>query len=59
MDVNRMTERMQSGIFHAQTIASNRHHQEIDEVHLYLAFMQDTDNLVTAILEKLHAIACK
>ncbi|WP_368987206.1 ATP-dependent chaperone ClpB [Caldifermentibacillus hisashii] len=55
MDVNRMTERMQSGIFHAQTIASNRHHQEIDEVHLYLAFMQDTDNLVTAILEKLHA----
>lgn len=55
MDVNRMTERMQSGIFHAQTIASNRHHQEIDEVHLYLAFMQDTENLVTAILEKLHA----
>lgn len=55
MDVNRMTERMQSGIYHAQTIASNRHHQEIDEVHLYLAFMQDTDNLVTAILEKLHA----
>ena len=55
MDVNRMTERLQSGIYHAQTIASQRHHQEIDEVHLYLAFMQDTENLVTAILEKLHA----
>jgi len=55
MDVNRMTERLQSGIYHAQSIASQRHHQEIDEVHLYLAFMQDTENLVTAILEKLHA----
>lgn len=49
-----MTERMQRAIMSAQTIATDQKHQEIDEVHLYLAILEEPENLVSAILEKTH-----
>ncbi len=52
MDVNRMTERMQTGIMTAQTIAIKRNHQEIDEAHLFLALIDQDDSLITAIIER-------
>ena len=54
MDFNRMTERLQTALLSAQSIAVRENHQEVDEVHLYLAFIDDSSNLVYSILEKLH-----
>lgn len=54
MDMNRMTERLQTAIMEAQSIATKNQHQEMDEVHLYLALLQDENGLVSLILEKLH-----
>ncbi|WAA10939.1 ATP-dependent chaperone ClpB [Fervidibacillus albus] len=53
MDMNRMTERMQNAMMTAQSIAMQNNHQEIDEVHLYLAFLEDDQNIVRSILQKL------
>ena len=52
MDLNRMTERMQSGIMDAQTLAIKRNHQEIDEAHLFLSLLKQDDSLIAAILER-------
>ena len=52
MDVNRMTESLQTALFQAQSIAVEHHHQELDEAHLFLALMDLDDSLVAAILEK-------
>lgn len=54
MDINQMTERLQKSIIQAQSIATRENHQEIDEVHLYLAIIEDEQNLITSILEKLN-----
>lgn len=53
MDVNRMTERLQTGILAVQTLAAREQHQEIDEVHLYLALIREEGNLIQSIIEKL------
>lgn len=53
MDPNRMTERLQHAILSAQSLATRENHQEIDEVHMYLAILEDEQNLVSSILEKL------
>lgn len=47
-----MTERMQSGIMDAQTLAIKRNHQEIDEAHLFLSLLKQDDSLIAAILER-------
>ena len=52
LDVNRMTESLQTALFQAQSIAVEHHHQELDEAHLFLALMDLDDSLVAAILEK-------
>ncbi|WP_462408972.1 ATP-dependent chaperone ClpB [Neobacillus sp. Marseille-QA0830] len=52
MDLNRMTERTQSGLMDAQTLAIKNNHQEIDEPHLFLSLMGQEDSLITAILER-------
>ncbi|WP_042356494.1 ATP-dependent chaperone ClpB [Bacillus rubiinfantis] len=52
MDINRMTERLQTGIMNAQTVAIKNNHQEVDEVHLFLSLLNQDDNLISAILER-------
>ncbi len=54
MDMNRMTERMQTAIMNARSLAIRNSHQELDEVHLYLALIEDDESLVLSILEQMH-----
>jgi ATP-dependent Clp protease ATP-binding subunit ClpB len=52
MDLNRMTERLQTGILDAQTLAVKSDHQEVDEPHLFLTLLRQEDSLLKAILTK-------
>ncbi len=54
VDLNKMTERLQTAIMSAQSLATSNEHQEIDEVHLFLALMEQEESLIAAILEKVH-----
>lgn len=54
VDLNKMTERLQTAIMSAQSMATSNEHQEIDDVHLFLALMEQDDSLIAAILEKVH-----
>jgi len=53
MDMNRMTERLQSAIITAQSILTEQQQQELDEVHLYKSLLQDPDSLVHSIFSRL------
>ncbi len=53
MDLNRMTERVQEALMNAQTIATREQHQEIDDVHVFMALLDQENNLVASILNKL------
>ena len=46
-----MTERLQTGLMEAQTLAIKHSHQEIDEPHLFLALLEQEDSLIAAILQ--------
>ena len=50
MDSEKMTSTMQESIAEAQSVAMNRHHQEIDIVHLWKTFMTP-DNFARAFYE--------
>ncbi|KAA9027545.1 ATP-dependent chaperone ClpB [Niallia endozanthoxylica] len=52
MDMNQMTEKLQKAMMGAQTIAVREEHQEVDEVHLFLALLEDDTNLIHSIFEK-------
>ena len=52
MDINRMTETVQTAIMNAQSIAVREQHQEVDEAHLFLALLEDTGSLMNSIIEK-------
>ena len=52
MDINRMTETVQTAIMNAQSIAIREQHQEVDEAHLFLALLEDTGSLMNSIIEK-------
>lgn len=52
MDINQMTEKVQKAIMDAQSIAVREEHQEVDEVHLFLALLEDDSSLIISILEK-------
>jgi ATP-dependent Clp protease ATP-binding subunit ClpB len=52
MDLNRMTERLQQGILNAQSLAIKHNHQEVDETHLFVTLLQQTDSLIGAIFER-------
>ena len=53
MDVNKFTEKLQVGVFEAQEIAKQNENQEVDEFHVLLAFLRQTDGIFPRILEKL------
>jgi len=44
---------MQTGLMSAQSIAVKHNHQEIDEVHLLLALLEQEDSLAAAIFSKI------
>jgi len=52
MNINKMTEKLQLGISEAQSLAMTMNHPEIDTLHLFQAFLQDGDGLVSRILAK-------
>jgi ATP-dependent Clp protease ATP-binding subunit ClpB len=54
MDINSMTEKVQKAIMNAQSIAVREQHQEVDEVHLYIAMLEDDESLILSILEKMN-----
>ena len=45
VDINKMTERLQTAIINAQSLATANNHQEVDEVHLFLVLIDDEDSL--------------
>lgn len=47
-----MTERLQKGLMDAQSLSIKKNHQEVDELHLFLALIDQEDSLVASILEK-------
>lgn len=49
-----MTERVQQAFTDAQALAQTENHQEIDDVHLFLAILERPDNLLSSVLEKLN-----
>nr|WP_071393893.1 ATP-dependent chaperone ClpB [Bacillus tuaregi] len=51
MDINQMTEKVQKAMMNAQSLALREEHQEVDEVHLFLALLEDEGNLIHSILE--------
>ncbi len=53
MDLNQMTERLQSGLMDAQSLAIKSNHQEVDEPHLFLSLLSQEDSLITTILHRL------
>ena len=52
MNINKMTEKLQQGINDASVLATSMNHPEIDTPHLFQAFLQDGDGLVSRILAK-------
>src|SRR3954452_6534749 len=52
MDINRMTETVQTAIMNAQSIAVREQQQEVGEAHLFLALLEDTGSLMNSIIEK-------
>jgi len=52
MNINKMTEKLQQGINDASSLAITMSHPEIDSPHLFQAFLQDGDGLVSRILSK-------
>ena len=52
MDMNRMTIKVQEGLQAASSIALRRNHQGIDPEHVLLAFLEQPDGSVGAILEQ-------
>lgn len=54
MDLNRMTENLQTGLVNAQSIAVRIHHQEVDEHHLFIALAEQENSLIQTIFHKLH-----
>ena len=53
MNVEQMTERVQLAIAEAQTLARNESHQDVDDIHLFLAILNQQDSLFTSLLNKL------
>jgi ATP-dependent Clp protease ATP-binding subunit ClpB len=52
MDINRLTEKSQQALSAAQTVAARYSHQQVDDVHLLAALLEQERGLATAILNK-------
>lgn len=54
MDLNQMTERLQSAFMEAQSLAIKSNHQQVDEPHLFLSLMNQEDSLINTILNRIN-----
>ena len=52
MKINKMTEKLQHGLNDASSLAMTMNHPEVDTPHLFQAFLQDNEGLVSRILVK-------
>lgn len=50
MDINKMTESLQNAFVSAQTLAVQHDHQEVDDLHLFLALLEQENNLAGTLL---------
>ena len=53
MDFNRLTQKSQEAMAAAQSLASERNHQQIDVEHLLFALLQQDGGLVPKVLGRL------
>lgn len=53
LDLNKMTESLQTAFLSAQTLAVQHDHQEIDDLHLMLSLVRQDNNLANSILLRL------
>ena len=53
MDINKMTMVLQEGMLHAQQLAVQLHHQEIDVAHLWKVLIDKPDSLLQTIYKRL------
>jgi ATP-dependent Clp protease ATP-binding subunit ClpB len=55
MDLNRLTQKSQEALHHAQTKALRSWHTEVDPEHVLLALLDDPDGLIPRLLERMDA----
>jgi len=53
MQIDKFTIKAQEAISRAQNIASEYGHQNIDDLHLMAALLEQEDGIVTPVLQKL------
>ncbi|MCH8332557.1 type VI secretion system ATPase TssH, partial [Candidatus Sumerlaeota bacterium] len=53
MDMNKLTEKSQEAVSDAQTSAVTYGHNEVDEEHLLLALLQQSEGLIPRLLQKM------
>ena len=53
MNMNQYTQKSLEAIQVAQQIAIQNHHQQLEQVHLLLAMLQQTDGLIPQLLQKM------
>lgn len=54
MDFNKLTQKLQEAVGAAQSLASDSGHQEIDNLHLLKALLQQTEGLLPRLLQKMN-----
>lgn len=53
MDINKMTKVLQEGMMHAQQLAAQLNHQEIDVAHLWKVLIDKPDSLLQTVYKRL------
>lgn len=54
MDFNKLTQKLQEAVAAAQSLASDSSHQEIDNLHLLKALLQQQEGLLPRLLQKMN-----
>lgn len=54
MDFNKLTQKLQEAVAAAQSLASESGHQEIDNLHLLKALLQQQEGLLPRLLQKMN-----
>ncbi|HEY4430289.1 MAG TPA: Clp protease N-terminal domain-containing protein, partial [Paenibacillus sp.] len=54
MDFNKLTQKLQEAVAAAQSLATDSGHQEIDNLHLLKALLQQQEGLLPRLLQKMN-----
>ncbi|MFD1910356.1 Clp protease N-terminal domain-containing protein [Paenibacillus rhizoplanae] len=54
MDFNKLTQKLQEAVAEAQSLAASGGHQEIDNLHLLKALLQQNEGLLPRLLQKMN-----